>query len=91
MVGNFIGTFPLCLEFEYLVIPSFSVSGNSVHGIDSSHQGSGNSIDKVSNEDVVGFLSFYVCISSFLLEVGNIGVGIGFIGVVFLFDHFGGG
>ena len=36
-VGNFISVFPLDLKFEYLDIPSIYVSGNGIHGVDSSH------------------------------------------------------
>ena len=51
-VGNFVSAFPLGLEFEYSVIPSIYVSGNGIHGIDSSHQESGNSIDDVFNKNI---------------------------------------
>ena len=36
-IGDFISTFPLGLEFEYLIIPSIYVNGDSIHGVDPSH------------------------------------------------------
>ena len=37
------------------------------------------------------FLGFQASNGSFLLEVGDVGVEIRFVGIISLFDHFGGG
>ena len=79
--GDVIGSFPLGLEGDSLLVPFVDGGGNSVHGHDSAHERRWNPCGKVSDQDVcVGDVGK----SYVVFEGGNIFHQGGGVQVVFL-------